>query len=397
VIHTDEASLAWAADDFGHHKRIRPVGVLRPGSAQDIQAAMRSGLALRARGQGHSTAGQAQIAGGVVVDMGSLTAIHEVTSSHVVVDAGARWSAVLAETLRQGLTPPVLTDYLELSVGGTISVGGIGGSTHQHGLQVDNVLSLEVLTADGEIQTCSAGDELFDRVRGGEGDYGIILRATVRLIPAHTHARRYHLQYDNLADFLADQRMLMAAKRFDYLEGQAKPGWIYEIEAVKYYTPPDSLSPELLDGLRFSDVEDLTYPDFLNRMAEGEALLRSIGDWERPHVWAEVFVPDSVADEFVAEVMADLTVEDIGEFGVILIYPFDTTKVTAPQPQLPAEAVAFMVALLRTAADDKALTRMLVANDTLRQRTLDAGGTIYLDWTAQHQVSAARGGGTRWR
>jgi FAD/FMN-containing dehydrogenase len=60
----------------------------------------------------------------------------------VVVDAGAKWSEVLAATLPQGLTPPVLTDYLELSVGGTLVVGGIGGTTSRYGMQILGRLGL---------------------------------------------------------------------------------------------------------------------------------------------------------------------------------------------------------------------------------------------------------------
>src|ERR1043165_8191271 len=132
VIITDEAVLSWAADDFGHIAHTRPTGVIRPGSVSEIQAALADGLRLRPRGEGHSTAGQAQIRHGVVVDMRGLNAV-TVSDGHAVAEAGARWSTVLATTLPLGLTPPVLTDYQELSVGGTLSVGGIGGMSHQHG------------------------------------------------------------------------------------------------------------------------------------------------------------------------------------------------------------------------------------------------------------------------
>jgi FAD/FMN-containing dehydrogenase len=286
------------------------------------------------------------------------------------------------------LTPPVLTDYLELSVGGTLSAGGIGGATHRHGLQVDNVMELEVLTPDGQVRTCTAGDDLFDLVRGGWGRHGIILGARIPLIPAHTHARRYVLRYPDLAQFLADQRLLLAGRHFDHLEGQAKPGWVYEIEAVSYYTPPAAPIdvPAGLSYERVESVADLTYFDFLNRVAEGEQFLRQIGDWDRPHPWADLFLPDTAADEFLTGLMAEMTIEDLGENGVFLIYPFDTTVATAPRPRLPETPTAFLVALLRTAADDAALARMLAINDDLRRRTLAVGGTVYQDWT----------GGTPW-
>ncbi|MEV4312639.1 FAD-binding protein [Actinocrispum sp. NPDC049592] len=379
MIITDADALAWASDDYGHRVHLRPAGVLRPSSAADIQAALAAGHRLRPRGEGHSTAGQAQVPGGVVVDMRGLNAIGPVHGDTVTVGAGARWSSILATTLPEGLTPPVLTDYLELSAGGTLSAGGIGGAAHQHGLQVDNVLEMEVLTNDGCICTCGPGDELFDLVRGGRGEHGIILSARLPLIPAPTHARRYVIPYPDLPQFLADQRALMASRRFSYLEGQAKPGWSYEIEAVSFYTPP-AAPAELPPGLPPATVEDLGYFDFLNRVAEGERLLRQIGDWARPHPWADLMLPDDAADAFLGDLMAGMTVEDLGEFGVFLIYPFDTTLIRAPQPRVPATPAAFLVALLRTAQDASALAHMLELNDRLRSQTLAAGGSVYQDW-----------------
>jgi cytokinin dehydrogenase len=385
VISVDDASLSWAADDFGHFVHARPSGVLRPDSVSEIQAALAGGRVLRARGEGHSTGGQAQEPGGVVVDMRRLNAVHEVASAHVVADAGARWSSVVAATLPFGLTPPVLTDYLELSVGGTLSAGGIGGMTHQYGLQVDNVTELEVLRPDGVIQICRAGDPLFDLVRGGYGNHGIILRARLRLVPAHPHVWRYKLLYRSLPGFLADQRMLMAARRFSYLEGQAKPDGTLELEAVSYGAPGSlhGLSHAAVDS-----VEVLPYFDFLNRLAIGEARWRADGDWDRPHPWLNLFLPGTAIDAFMAELTS--SPPELGANGTVLVYPFDTSMITAPRVPLPSCRVAFLVALLRIAPDPAALNRMLADNNRLRRRTLEAGGTVYLD------VSSRSGGGTRW-
>lgn len=385
MIAIDDASLSWAAADFGHIVHAGPAGILRPDSVSEIQAALAEGWALRARGEGHSTAGQAQEPGGVVVDMRRLNSVHEVGSSHVVADAGARWSSVVATTLPFGLTPPVLTDYLELSVGGTLSAGGIGGMTHQYGLQADNVTELEVLRPDGVIQICRPGDTLFDLVRGGYGNHGIILRAHLRLVPAHSQVWRYKLVYRSLPDFLADQRMLMAAERFSCLEGQAKPDGTFQLEAASYGTPGD------LHGLSYSAVESeevLPYFDFLNRLAEGEAFLRSVGDWDRPHPWLNLFLPAEAIDAFMAELTS--SGPEVGANGTVLVYPFDTNVITVPQVPLPASEVAFLVGLLRIAPDQQALTRMLADNRQLRQRTLELGGTVYLD------VSPRHGGGTPW-
>ena len=62
------------------------------------------------------------------------------------VGAGALWVEVLEECLRAGLAPRSWTDYLHLTVGGTLSNGGISGQAFKHGPQISNVLELEVVT-----------------------------------------------------------------------------------------------------------------------------------------------------------------------------------------------------------------------------------------------------------
>ena len=63
-------------------------------------------------------------------------------------DAGGEqlWADVLNATLEHGLAPRVWTDYLHITVGGTLSNGGIGGQTFRHGPQISNVHELDVVT-----------------------------------------------------------------------------------------------------------------------------------------------------------------------------------------------------------------------------------------------------------
>jgi cytokinin dehydrogenase len=159
ALSCDARILAAAADDFGHIIHKNPQAVLKPTSIADIVQLMRwagsRGLKVAPRGEGHSTFGRAMTDGGLVVDMRALRTIHHLQSDRMVVDAGATYSTVLDATLPYGLTPPVLTNYLELSVGGTLAVGGIGGTTYRHGMQTDNVLAMNVVTGDGRELACS--------------------------------------------------------------------------------------------------------------------------------------------------------------------------------------------------------------------------------------------------
>src|SRR5215211_675695 len=190
VLLLDDASRAAAADDFGHLIHRQPLAVLKPGSVNDvvelIRFARRNNIQVGARGQGHSTQGQAQVEAGVVVDMTTLATVHEINATNALVDGGIRWLDLLAQTIPQGLTPPVLVDFLELTVGGTLSLGGIGSQAFRFGPHVDNVLELQVVTGEGELVSCSRAHntELFDAARSGLGQFGLIVRARVQLIPA---------------------------------------------------------------------------------------------------------------------------------------------------------------------------------------------------------------------
>ena len=228
----DEPARAAAADDFGHIVHDRPKAVLRPQSAGEVAAAIRwasaRGLHFAAQGRRHSVFGRGMAADGIVAEMSELRTIHDVQGDRVVVDAGATWREMLAATLPRGLAPPVLPEYLELSVGGTLVVGGVGGGTARFGLVSGNVLALDVVTGTGHEVTCSAAcnAELFDAVRAGLGQVAVITRATLRLVPAPRQVRRHLLFYRDLGTMLRDQRLLAADNRFDAVMGAilAAPG-----------------------------------------------------------------------------------------------------------------------------------------------------------------------------
>jgi cytokinin dehydrogenase len=390
-----DAVLSANADDFGHIIHNCPWAVLQPGDINDIVVMLRfcneQRILAAPRGQGHATYGQAQVSGGLVIDTTPLDAITVGTDS-VQVQAGARWSAVLSATLPQGLTPPVLTDYLELSVGGTLSAGGVGGASPRYGAQVDNVLELEVVTGAGQQVVCSPTQEtdLFYAVLAGLGQCAVLVQATLRLVPAPSHVRHYILYYPTIDALTADQRLVQADGRFSFVEGEAElnpdgPGWLYYLEAGAYYdsTPPDDQT--LIGDLRFESgsqqVNDLGYYDFLDRLASGVSYLESTGEWYDPHPWWNMFLPDSVTDAFVSGVMANLTEADIGASGVILLYPLVRSALRAPLLRVPDEPVIFLFSVLRTAAPDSggalSAAAMLSANRALFEQARDLGGYEY--------------------
>ncbi|MFH9827182.1 FAD-binding protein [Streptomyces bobili] len=393
----DDASLSAASDDYGHIVHQRPAAVLRPGSVRDVVAMVRfcneHCVPVAPRGQGHAPFGQAQVPGGLVIETTPLAAIGPVgpDSTTVTVGAGARWSEVARATLAHGLTPPVFTDYIELSVGGTLSVGGLGGQTHRHGAQVDNVTELRVVTGAGELVRCSPTrrPDLFHAVLAGLGQCGIIVEATLRLVPAPANVRHYHLTYDDLATFLDDQRLLVQDGRFDYVEGQvtadaAGAFRVYTLEAVAY-GPPAGPAPDdatLLRGLRHTPsgvrYEDRSYFDFLDRLAPLVAMLKEAGFWTYAHPWLNLMVPGTSAASVSAPLLDALTPADVGP-GVILFYPLLRERLTTPLLRTSDEPVSYLFDILgATPPDDTAaVDGRLAANRSAYEAAAAAGGTQY--------------------
>ena len=158
-LSVDASDVREASRDFGGLARAEPVAVFQPRGAGDVAALVRAAYG-SARGHGHSISGQAQAPGGVVVDMShgpgaaaragarALPAYSAALGGHYVdVWGGELWADVLNWTLSHGgLAPRSWTDYLYLSVGGTLSNAGISGQAFHHGPQISNVYELDVVT-----------------------------------------------------------------------------------------------------------------------------------------------------------------------------------------------------------------------------------------------------------
>jgi len=182
-----------ASKDFGGIKSVKPLAMIRPSSAVDVARVVKAvaaspSLTVAARGNGHSVNGQAMAEKGLVLDMRALEEPFEILwiegTAYLEVSGGALWEDVLKRCVSEvGLAPRSWTDYLGLTVGGTLSYAGVSGQTFRYGPQTSNVTELEVVTGKGETLCCSLtqNSELFFGALGGLGQFGIITRARVVL------------------------------------------------------------------------------------------------------------------------------------------------------------------------------------------------------------------------
>ena len=177
------------------------------------------------QGAGHSQNGQSLSEDGILVDMKGLNKIGDIEDSEIRVQGGVRWRDLVERACDGGYLPPALTTHLTVTVGGTLSVGGLSISSHLYGSQVDNVTELGVVTGEGRLLRCSvdANSALFDAVRCGLGQFGVITGARIRLRKALPNVRTYGLLYEDVDSLMHDFEMLAREQRFQYLDGWCLP------------------------------------------------------------------------------------------------------------------------------------------------------------------------------
>jgi FAD/FMN-containing dehydrogenase len=172
----------------GAHDRYPALVAQCAGTADVIRAiefARSEELRVAVRSGGHSIPGHSTVDGGIVVDLSPMQGIRVDPQRRVVrAEAGVTWASFDHETQAFGLAT---TGGLVASTGiaGLTLGGGIGWLMRKHGLAIDNLLAVDVVTADGRLVHASADEnpELFWGVRGGGGNFGIVTSFEYRLHP----------------------------------------------------------------------------------------------------------------------------------------------------------------------------------------------------------------------
>jgi FAD/FMN-containing dehydrogenase/pimeloyl-ACP methyl ester carboxylesterase len=167
----------------------RPALIARCTGAQDVSAAVifarEAGLPVSVYGGGHNVTGNAVCDDGVVIDLRPMKAIDVDPETRTCrAEAGLTWGELDAATQEHGLA--VTGGRMSTTgLGGLVLGGGSGWIERKCGYSVDNLLSVETVTADGRILTASEGEnaDLFWGTRGGGGNLGVVTSFTFRLHP----------------------------------------------------------------------------------------------------------------------------------------------------------------------------------------------------------------------
>ena len=167
----------------------RPALIVRCAGAADVQRAVDFArtheLLLSVRGGGHSAPGYGTNDGGMVIDMSPMKGVRVDAAARTArAQGGVLWREFDHETQAFGLATTGGT-VSDTGIAGLTLGGGLGWLMGKHGLSIDNLISADVVTADGQFRTASATEnpELFWALRGGGGNFGAVTSLEYRLHP----------------------------------------------------------------------------------------------------------------------------------------------------------------------------------------------------------------------
>src|SRR5918993_4316709 len=171
----DEARQVWNA-----MIDRRPAVIVQPANGDDVAPAIKfareKALEISVRGAGHNIAGNAACNGGGMIDFSQMKQVRgDAAKKRAYVDAGATLGDMDAATQRHGLATPLGINSTTGVAGLTLG-GGFGWLTRTHGMTVDNLVSADVVGADGTMRRASATEnpDLFWALRGGGGNFGVV-------------------------------------------------------------------------------------------------------------------------------------------------------------------------------------------------------------------------------
>src|SRR5687767_349636 len=255
----------------------RPAAIVRCAGADDVAVAVRfaaeHGLPLSVRGGGHNVAGTAVVDDGLMIDLSGMRSVLIGSSGRTVrVEGGATWADVDRVTAPLGLAAPggVVS---ETGVAGLALSGGVSHQRRRDGMTVDNLVSAEVVLADGRRVHASAGEhaDLHWALRGGGGNFGVVTSFELRLHELGPEVFALNVAYpvEDAARVLSGWRDAVA----NAPDELSTAGFIWSLPVL------DEL-PEQLRGLPYTGLVGMWAGD----PGEGERATRALRELATPLV-----------------------------------------------------------------------------------------------------------------
>lgn len=406
TLHDDAETREAAGVDFGRITRKTPRAVATPASSAEavrvIQYARRARLPISIQGAAHSQSGHSLTGDGILLNTGSLNRIGEIEGDVIRVEAGVRWRDLVRYVHARGYMPTVLTSKLDVTIGGTLSIAGLGPASHLYGSQADNVAELETVTGEGRPVRCSPTENqaLFDCTRCGLGQFSVITAARIRLREARPRVRTFGLLYDDLATLMQDQERVISQGRFQYLESHCRSRdqelklrrpdaplpphapWLYHLDlTAEFDREPDERG--LLADLNYRQrtyTRDQTVLDYVEGIVTAEALSPAPWPpgavWNLAHPWTCGVLPWDTAAACISAALEDLPADLLARSHIMLA-PAPGSVFQAPIFMRPGGEYVMGFGIF-PAVPPGALPRVLPIMEKFGNTFTDTGGKRYL-------------------
>lgn len=277
--------------DFGRINSLKPKVAYTPTSIEELREVVRnlSGMKVVARGHGCSS-NEYLLTDSVVIDMKGINHV-KMNEDSVILGAGSRWFDAQCTTRLNSLDFPVLTGNPYATVGGTLSVGGFGSRSLKYGAQANNIRSLKLMMASGEILTVSPESDLFRYALCGLGSLGIIVEVEAELVPCISVYRKKIRFEANISISSMFKKIQEISPEYCSLTYDLKRNyWLASLAETE-----DSGSGDVIDNYAFEHAKNL-----YSHIQNIELNFVSTGIVNDPqdciNIWCDLMVPLAFAD-----------------------------------------------------------------------------------------------------
>lgn len=325
---SDEQTLDSFSHDFGQLIRSSPAAVYIPDDLNSLQSvisyAYQHKLPVTIRGNGLSQCGQSlPITGGLTISMQRFVNTFSVEEDSVWVEGNASWANLLEVSLKTSQAPFILPYNCNLSVAGVLSAGGVGASSFRFGTITAHVRELEVIDGTGIKQKISNDNPLFYACLSGQGQFGVISKAKIKLRSVKPKVKTIYLVYADQKNWFDDIEYLK--NQVDYLELFCSPAiqgavlkkgkrtpvaqWLFGLHlSIEFDVQTPDLSPILkqLSPMAIVHEQEESISSYLLRHNTRFEMMKKLGQWDLLHPWYECFVPTQVIRDHLAHLLKEM-------------------------------------------------------------------------------------------